>query len=110
MLSDWNCHWLLRIACRPEHGTGKNRVNTKIVAAVVVVAGAGIINAYMSKKPITSIVIGSYILLLILSLMDMFGGRLSDLASAFAMLAVVFVLLTEVPWQAIINLAQGKKA
>jgi hypothetical protein len=85
-------------------------MNTKIVAAVVVIAGAGITTAYLNKKPITTVVIGSYILLLILSLMDMFGGKLSDLASAFAMLAVVYVLLTEVPWQQIINLAQGKSS
>jgi hypothetical protein len=84
-------------------------MNTKIVAAVVVIAGAGIVNAYIQKKPITTVIIGSYILLLILSLMDMFGGKLSDLASALAMLAVVYVLLTEVPWKQIIGLAQGKK-
>jgi len=83
-------------------------VNNKIVVATVVIAGAGVVNAWMNKKPITTVIIGSYILLLILSLMDMFGGKASQLASAFAMLAVVYVLLTEFPWQQLIKLAQGK--
>lgn len=85
-------------------------MNQKIVVAVVVITGTGIINAWTNKKPITAIIVGSYILLLVLSLMDMFGGRISQLASAIAMLAVVYVLLNEFPWQQLINLAQGKKA
>jgi hypothetical protein len=85
-------------------------MNDKIIIAVVVIAGAGITNAWLNKKPITTVVIGSYILLLVLSLLDMFGGKISELASALAMLAVVYVLLTEVPWQQIIALVQGKKA
>jgi hypothetical protein len=85
-------------------------MNDKIIVAVVVIVGAGITNAWLNKKPITTVVIGSYILLLVLSLMDMFGGKISELASALAMLAVVYVLLTEVPWQQIIALVQGKKA
>jgi hypothetical protein len=85
-------------------------MNTKVVTAVVVIAGAGIVNAWVSKKPITTVIIGSYILLLVLSLMDMFGGKVSQLASAIAMLAVVYVLLTEFPWQQLINLSTGKAA
>jgi len=49
-------------------------------------------------------------LLLVLSVLDMFGGGLSQLASGIAMVAVVYVLLTEFPWQQIIGLVQGKKA
>jgi hypothetical protein len=85
-------------------------MNTKVITAVVVIAGAGVVSAWMAKKPISGVLIGSYILLLVLSLMDMFGGKLSQLASALAMLAVVYVLLTEIPWQTIIKVAQGKAA
>lgn len=85
-------------------------MNTKIIVAVLVISASGITNAWLNKKPISPIVIGSYILLLILSIMDMFGGQISQLASAIAMLAVVYVLLTEFPWQQLIALAQGKKA
>lgn len=92
-------------------------MNTKIVVAVVVIAGSSIVNAWYRKKPITAIVIGSYILLLILSIMDMFGGKISALASALAMVAVVYVLIgvdpktkqSLFPWDLITNLAQGKK-
>lgn len=78
--------------------------------AVVVIAGSGVVNAWLNKKPITMVVIGSYILLLVLSVMDMFGGKISQLASAIAMLAVVYVLLTEFPWKQLISVVQGKKA
>jgi len=85
-------------------------MNTKIVVATVVVAASGLTNAWLNKKPITPIIIGAYILLLVLSVLDMFGGGLSQLASGIAMVAVVYVLLTEFPWQQIIGLVQGKKA
>jgi hypothetical protein len=87
-------------------------MNTKIVVATFIIAGTGIANAYLNEKnpKITPIIIGSYILLLILSILDMLGGGLAQLSSGLAMVAVVFVLLHEFPWQQITNLAQGKKA
>lgn len=85
-------------------------MNQKIVAAVVIITGSGVMNAWMNKKPITRVVIGSYILLLVLSVMDMFGGGLSQLASGIAILAATYVLLTEFPWNQVIAIAQGKAA
>lgn len=85
-------------------------MNRKIVVSVVIITAAGIANAWTNSKPITGVVIGSYILLLVLSILDMFGGPLSTLSGAIAMVAVVYVLLHEFPWQTLINLAQGKKS
>lgn len=85
-------------------------MNQKIVVAVIVIAASGIANAWINNKPITVVVIGSYILLLVLSIMDMFGGGLAQLASALAILAATYVLLTEFPWTQIIGLLQERKA
>lgn len=85
-------------------------MNQKIIVAAVVIGVSGITNAWLNSKPITGIVIGSYVLLLVLAIVDMFGGPFSDLSGAIAMLAVVYVLLTEFPWKQLINLVQGKKA
>lgn len=83
-------------------------MNRKIVISAVVVGGVGITNAWSQSKPITGIVIGTYVLLLVLSILDLFGGPLSTLSGAIAMVAVVYVLLYELPWSKITGLVQGK--
>lgn len=85
-------------------------MNKHIIVAVAVIAGAGVVNAFMNQKALTPVIIGAYIFLFVLSIMDMYGGPLSQLAGALAMLAVTYVLLTEVPWSQIITLVQGKAA
>lgn len=83
-------------------------MNKKIIIAVFVIGGAGVFNAIQAKKPLTPVILGSYIFLLVLSVLDMFGGQLGVLAGALAMVAVVFVLLNEFPWQQLIATLQGK--
>ena len=83
-------------------------MNKKIIAAAFVIAGAGVFRAWQAKTAITRVVLGAYVFVLMLSIMDMFGGPLATLASALAMLAVTYVLLTEVPWQTIITTVTGK--
>jgi hypothetical protein len=93
-------------------------MNSKIIIAAIVIGGAGIVNHWLNNQPITSVVIGTYIFLFILAIMDIFGGPFSKLSSALAMLAVVYILIGVdpttkqplFPWQQIINLVQGKKA
>lgn len=104
----WCRHWIFHPASSFANGSGKE-LNTKIVVATIVIAASGIMRAWTDHKPITYVVIGSYVLLVILSIMDMFGGGLSQLASALAMLAATYVILTEFPWQQLISLTQGKK-
>jgi beta-lactamase superfamily II metal-dependent hydrolase len=64
-------------------------------------------NSWLNQKPLTPVIIGSYVFVFILSIMDMFGGQMSQLAGALAMLAVTFVLLTEIDWASIIKLVGG---
>lgn len=85
-------------------------MNKKIIVAVIVIGGSGIVNAWTHAKPLTPVILGAYILLLVLAITDAFGPPLSDIAGAIAMLAMVFVLLTEFPWTTIINTLQGNKA
>lgn len=84
-------------------------MNKKIIIAVLVVAASGVTRSWQKQQPITPVIIGAYVLLLVLSILDMFGGPISDLANALAMLAATYVLLTEFPWQSLISLVQGKK-
>lgn len=69
-------------------------VNRRIVVAVAVIAGCTIINHLTTGQPITRVIIGAYILLVVLSLLDLIGGRASSIAGMLAMLALVVVLLT----------------
>jgi len=61
--------------------------------------GGGALNMFMGnvtgQASLTKTVMGGFILILILSLLDLFGGPLSTLAGALAMLAAVFVIVTD---------------
>jgi hypothetical protein len=97
---------------RCAHG---EKVNRKIIIAVVVVSSAGIANAWLNKRHITPVIIGSYVFLLVLALMDTLGGVVSQFAGALAMLAVVYTLIGTdpstgkpiFPWQELIAFAHG---
>jgi hypothetical protein len=80
-------------------------MNKKIVIVGVLIIGSGVANAWLAKPPkaITPVVIGGFIFLLMLSVMDMFGGPMSNLASALAVLAATYVLLTEFPWATVLG-------
>lgn len=82
-------------------------MNKQIIAAVVIIAAAGVVSAWTKKQPITRVILGAYVLLLILSVLDLFGGPVSRLASALALIAALYVLLNEFPWQSVIGLIQG---
>lgn len=84
-------------------------MNNHIIAAGLIIVGSGVVQAWTSKKPITPVIIGGYVFMLILSILDMFGGQISTIASALAMLAVVYVLLNVFPWSQISSLLKGGK-
>lgn len=73
-------------------------MNKKIVVAALFIGGMGAYNALKNSRPVTPIILGSYIFLFVLAILDMFGGAIANLAGALSMVAVVYVLLTEVPW------------
>lgn len=85
-------------------------MNKQVIGAVVFVGATGIIVSWTKKQPITKVILGSYILLFVLSILDLLGGPLRKLAGGLAMITVVYVLLNEFPWDQIIALAQGKAA
>src|SRR5258708_15360983 len=62
-------------------------MNRKIIVAVVVITGSGVVNAILNKKALTPVIIGSYVFLFVLSVLDMYGGPMSSLAGAPAKLA-----------------------
>lgn len=68
-------------------------MNKHIIAATLIIGGSGIIKAWQSKKPITSVILGSYVFMLILSLIDLAGGQASKFAGAIAMVAMLAVIL-----------------
>jgi hypothetical protein len=83
-------------------------VNRQVLIAVFGIAGIAIFKSVTSKgAPVSRILLGAYVLLLLLGLLDVFGGVFSTIAGGIAMLALVTMLLTEVNWGAIATLAGG---
>lgn len=85
-------------------------MNKKVIVVAFVVAGSGIVNSWINKKPLTPVIMGAYIFVLMLAVMDAFGGELSTLAGAFSMLIMTYVLLVEFPWSTILKFVQGQPA
>ena len=73
-------------------------MNKQVVIVGFIIVGGGVLNMWLgtgtSKTTITRIVLGAFVLVLVLSILDLFGGPISTLANALAMLAAVFVILT----------------
>jgi hypothetical protein len=78
-------------------------MNKKVIVAVFIIGGSGVVKSAMAGTAITPVILGSYIFLLVLSVLDAFGGPVSTLAGGLAMVAAVTVLLTEFPWQVILG-------
>lgn len=79
-----------------RHGRAKQkRMNKKIVVVGFIIVGGGVANAWFFSpgKAITPVILGGYILVLLLSLLDVFGGQVSVLAGAIAILACTFVVV-----------------
>lgn len=83
-------------------------MNKKIVVATLIIGGSGVVNGMVNGKPITPVIVGSYIFLLLMSVLDMFGGPLSALAGGLALVATVFVIINEFPWGTVLKTVKGK--
>lgn len=84
-------------------------MNKQIVVATAIIAGSGVISSWQAKKPITPVILGAYIFMLLLALLDAFGGDISKLASALALLAMTAVVVNQFPWQTVLGTLQGRK-
>lgn len=86
-------------------------VNKKLIAGILIIAGVSGLNAVITGKPVTKIVIGADILFIILAIADYFGTS-QTIVDALVYLGVGTTLLTEFPWQGVLNIinAQGQSA
>lgn len=84
-------------------------INRHIIFAGAVIGTAGIINGWSHNRANTPVVVGTFVFVLMLALIDAVGGPVSRLASALAMIAVLVVLLDEFPWTTILATISGKK-
>lgn len=82
-------------------------MNKKIVIATLIIGGSGIVNSITRKKPITPVIIGSFVFMLVLSIADAVGGPLSTVAGGLAMVAMVYVLVAEFPWDTVLKALKG---
>lgn len=76
---------------------GGSTVNRHILIGVIVITVAGSLAAIRAHRPVTRVVVGGIVLLIVLSVLDAFGGPLSGVAGGLAMLAMTVVLLMELP-------------
>lgn len=70
-------------------------VNRQVIASTLIIMAVGIVHAWQAKQGITAVVMGGYGVMIVLSVIDLFGGGMAQVASALSLLAVVFVLLLE---------------
>lgn len=82
-------------------------MNKKVIVAAFVIVGSGVVNSFMAHHAITPVILGGYIFVLVLALLDMFGPPLSTIAGGLAMVAVVFVILNTFPWQQVLGALHG---
>ncbi len=71
--------------------------NQAILAGGVVIITVGFISATVNNRPKTKVFAGGIGIMLFASLIEMAGGQAAKLATAFMGLAVVTVLLVELP-------------
>src|SRR5215467_6498860 len=77
-------------------------INRTIIAAVVIISAGGVIRIWTGTaspgRTLSQVLIGGFILLLALSVVDLFGEPLSTIAGGLAMLAALVVILNDIPW------------
>ena len=78
-------------------------MNKEIIASAFFIGGSGVANGFIQQKPITKVLIGDFVFLLMLSIVDMFGGPFSSLSSVLALLASLVTVLSVIPWQQILK-------
>lgn len=78
-------------------------MNKKIVIAAVIIVGSGVVNAMLRGGRMTPVFIGGFVFVVVMSILDFFGGPLSTFSSALAMIAVLYILLTQFPWAALLK-------
>lgn len=78
-------------------------MNKTIVAGVLLITATGIIKVWTTGGSFSHVLIGGYVLLLVLAVLDFFGGPFASLANTLVMLAVVTIVLYEFPWKPLLH-------
>lgn len=81
-----------------------------IIATLGLVAIGAVKHALNPSVKLTPIVIGGYVVMLVLSVIDLFGPQASKMASAFAMITLLSGALTELDASTINTLAKAGTA
>jgi len=86
-------------------------INRKIIFAGFLLICGGIVRSVNAKKKLTPVLVGGYIFVLLLSILDAFGGYFSEISGALALLACVVVILSPdiFPWNTIFDALNKKK-
>lgn len=74
-------------------------MNRTILFAALFIGLVGASQAVLNHGKLSRVLIGTYVLLLLLALVDAMGGAARQLASAIAILAALYAGLTQAPWQ-----------
>lgn len=84
-------------------------LNKTVLFSAVYIGIVSGFQAVVANKGVSRIMIGTYVFLLVLSVLDFFGGPASQIASGLALVAVVYVTLTQFPWQSLLQAVGVKK-
>lgn len=77
----------------PESRGRFGTVNKQILVSAVVIGGLTAWQAMRTRKGgVSRVILGTFVFVVALSIIDLFGGAASDVAGALAMLAMVAVL------------------
>jgi uncharacterized membrane protein len=82
-------------------------MNRTVLFAALFIGLVGGLQAFMNHGKLSRVLIGTYVLLLLLALVDAIGGAASQLASALALLAALYAGLTQAPWQQLLRTVNG---
>lgn len=92
----------------PAVSGGMAHINKHILVATVGLVTVGLIKTWNQSNPWnTKVISGGFVVLLTLSVLDMFGGGASKIASGIAMVALVGGVLSAIPADFIANLANA---
>lgn len=84
-------------------------MNKTVVGGVVFIGAAAVTSRILQHKQITPVIVGSFVLMLMLSILEFFGGAGNTLASALVSVAVLVTIVDVLPWQAILQAIGAKK-
>lgn len=97
-------------------------VNKPVIVAVIGISAISIVRLWAipklatastaNTKPVTPILMGAYVVLVVAALLDLFGGQLSIIVGRICLLALLTVILTQFPWSVVtqwLGSAQAKQ-